>query len=72
MSICCGGPMKRTLPFVFIITLLIAYCDGTARIRFAETAYDFGALPQKYTAKHMFEFSNTGSGTLHISDIRAD
>ncbi|MBN1532544.1 MAG: DUF1573 domain-containing protein [Spirochaetes bacterium] len=63
--------MKRVYPSMMLLLLSILYCDGTARIQFREVSHDFGVLPQMTYAKHVFEFSNSGSGTLHIGDIKA-
>jgi hypothetical protein len=64
--------MKRVYHCLIFLLLAVLFCDGTARIQFREVSHDFGVLPQMFEAKHVFEFSNSGSGTLHISDIKAD
>jgi len=40
------------------------------RIQFADTAVDFGKLSSGAVAKHEFVFTNTGSTTLEITDVR--
>jgi len=44
--------------------------EGTPRITFEKTVYDFGEVSsgKKYTGE--FKFANTGSGVLRITDVR--
>jgi len=43
---------------------------GPARITFQSTVYEFGAIPEVEKAKGSFQFTNTGTGTLIIEDIK--
>ncbi len=40
------------------------------KIQFAETAFDFGRISSGELAKHEFVFTNTGTATLEINDVR--
>jgi hypothetical protein len=40
------------------------------KIQFAETVFDFGKISSGEVAKHEFVFTNTGSATLEINDVR--
>ncbi len=40
------------------------------KIQFAETLFDFGKISSGELAKHEFVFTNTGSATLEINDVR--
>jgi hypothetical protein len=41
-----------------------------ATIRFAETTFDFGKVTAGEVTRHNFVFTNTGSATLEIKDVR--
>jgi hypothetical protein len=40
------------------------------KIQFAETTFDFGKVDSGQVVKHEFVFTNTGSATLEIKDVR--
>ncbi len=40
------------------------------KIQFAETVFDFGRISSGELAKHEFVFTNTGTATLEIKDVR--
>jgi len=44
---------------------------GTPRITFASTTHDFGAVIDSQTYRTSFSFTNTGTGTLVIYDVKA-
>lgn len=46
--------------------------DGTSRIEFTETVWDFGTIPNDKPATHSFEFTNQGDGNLVIIDATAE
>lgn len=41
-----------------------------AKIFFAETSFDFGEITQGDKVEHVFEFENTGTEPLILSDVR--
>ena len=41
-----------------------------AKIYFAETSFDFGEITQGDKVEHVFEFENTGTEPLILSDVR--
>jgi hypothetical protein len=64
--------MKNYLFYIFLILLLpVISCDAKAAIVFDDTVHDFGKLKTESTAKHTFNFKNTGTGTLVIERIKA-
>ena len=40
------------------------------KIQFADTTFDFGKIDSGQVVKHEFVFTNTGSATLEIKDVR--
>lgn len=46
--------------------------EGTPQIKFTETVWDFGTIPNDRPAVHDFEFTNDGSGNLVIIDATAE
>lgn len=54
-----------------ILIILLSGCFGAPDIKFEETAFDFGICDQKITVSHVFKFTNTGDGSLHIDDVKA-
>jgi hypothetical protein len=45
--------------------------NGVPRISFVTLSHDFGALPDTKSVRTSFLFSNTGTGTLVITDVKA-
>src|SRR5207247_9850118 len=41
-----------------------------AKIQFADTVYDFGKVNSGEVVKHSFVFTNIGTATLEIKDVR--
>ena len=71
--------MKRflivCLAVVALATVAVAKkkaADGTPQIKFAETVWDFGTIPNDRPATHNFEFTNEGTGNLVIIDATAE
>jgi len=65
------------LAALLLAAALLAGCEGdtTPRVapphlRFAETAVDFGRLPQGVPIEHAFPFSNDGGAPLTITQVR--
>lgn len=46
--------------------------EGTPVIKFAETVWDFGTIPNDRPATHNFEFTNDGTGNLVLIDATAE
>ena len=40
-------------------------------IQFKENSFDFGKIPQGKPVTHVFEFTNTGTDTLKLDEVRA-
>ncbi|MBN2157849.1 MAG: DUF1573 domain-containing protein [Spirochaetes bacterium] len=59
---------KILLPLLMLATL---NCFGTPKIQFDATGHDFGKQPLKTEVKHVFTFTNTGTGTLVIKKVTA-
>jgi hypothetical protein len=68
------APMKTNLMLVLMADLLASALPGRAadspKIEFASTVYDFGKVNQGEVVKHEFIFTNTGSATLEIKEVR--
>lgn len=71
--------MKRLLILCLSIVLLSGVAiakkknaEGTPRIKFAETVWDFGTIKNDRPAVHEFEFINEGDGNLVILDASAE
>jgi hypothetical protein len=47
-----------------------ASTNGTPKIQFAVTTFDFGKLSSGQSARHDFVFTNTGTATLEITAVR--
>lgn len=45
--------------------------NGTPKMKFEETKFDFGKITQGEIVSHEFEFTNTGDGDLVISEAHA-
>jgi hypothetical protein len=58
--------MKRIVLSISFLLLLPALSFAQPAIRFDEVSYDFGAVGQEDTVKHVFEFTNTGDQELVI------
>lgn len=79
--------MKRTLTLTFAFVWALAgglaqplstfaqaaatAAPGTPALTLATNTYDFGRIKQGEAAKHTFYFTNTGSATLEIRDVKA-
>lgn len=48
-----------------------ALSNTTALIRWSSTSFDFGTIPQGEPVTHEFEFTNTGSEELSITNVLA-
>ncbi|VAX40487.1 hypothetical protein MNBD_PLANCTO03-1825, partial [hydrothermal vent metagenome] len=48
------------------------YSDPTrpADLVFVETSHDFGRISDEGSVEHIFAFTNNGTGTLHISNLK--
>lgn len=68
--------MKYLASLLLIGVVLTAYGQEEtepltgAKIYFAETSFDFGDITQGDKVEHIFEFENTGSEPLILSDVR--
>lgn len=71
--------MKRIIIACLAICVAICVADakkkkgeeGSPRIQFEETVWDFGTIPNDRPAVHNFEFTNDGTGNLVILDASA-
>ena len=54
-----------------LVILIISSCTGKPKIKFNETAYNFGDVKQNTEIKHIFIFKNEGNSTLVIDKIKA-
>lgn len=74
--------MKKSLPAIILSILVVVaalspVCADAkkkkAEIRFAESSYNFGNIPEKGgKVTHTFSFTNTGDANLVIIDATAD
>ena len=65
--------MKRILTIV-LIALTAAYLPAQQKephLVFDAESFDFGKIKQEVPATHKFEFTNTGSMPVIISDVKA-
>jgi hypothetical protein len=49
---------------------VVSTAPSGPQIQFADTVFDFGRISSGELAKHEFIFTNTGSATLEINDVR--
>ena len=69
--------MKKILSLLLLAVVVLAVPAGArkkqAEIKFAESAYNFGTIPEHGgKVSHTFEFTNTGDANLVIIDASAD
>ena len=68
--------MKKILLFFLlsIWTYTYSIAQNMTQIRFInkDTVYDFGEMSNQNNARYQFEFKNTGTEALIISDIKCD
>jgi hypothetical protein len=70
MSKCSTGGIAALLAGLFVVSLLSpAAGAGTPKIKFKETAWDFGKIKQGEVASHEFVFTNEGDDTLMIEKV---
>lgn len=67
--------MKYLASFLLITLSLVGFAQETAQlsgpqITFAEKSFDFGEINQGDRVEHVFEFENTGTEPLVLSDVR--
>lgn len=66
-------PMNRHLPIVFLVLFCACAPEiprNDASIGFGKEKHDFGTIPYKKEATHLFEFTNPGKTPLIISDVK--
>jgi len=65
--------MKKTvlLLFVGLLSLGIYAQEGTAKIEFKSETIDYGEIAKGSDGVRVFEFTNTGSAPLVISNVRS-
>jgi len=61
--------MNKTV--IISVLLYLLSCGGTPNIEFEKVRHDFGYVKQEITVKHVFNFKNSGDGTLVIQGVRA-
>ncbi|MBI3417237.1 MAG: DUF1573 domain-containing protein [Verrucomicrobia bacterium] len=67
--------MKKT-PILFAVVLWVramcvaAQVEGTSKIQFSQTIYDFGKISQVATVSGVFKFKNVGDGILKLEPPR--
>lgn len=57
---------------LFLFTSGVFAADSTAtgpKMTFAESEFDFGEIEAGELVEHVFEFENTGTDTLRISQV---
>jgi len=67
--------MKQILLFLLLSTCCrFSYAQNMAQIRFInkDSVYDFGDAGNAEASKYQFEFKNTGTAGLNITDIKCD
>jgi len=73
---CCMKTDKSKFAAWLLTALVFGYVGmgfaqtNTPRIQFAATEFDFGKLKAGDVIKHAFVFTNTGTATLEITDVR--
>lgn len=60
--------MRKLMLIVMIPTML--FCNGKPKIKFESLIHDFGKQAQNQELKYIFNFSNSGEGTLLIDKIQ--
>lgn len=61
----------QTQPPAAVVPTAPAASQGGPKIQFAETGHDFGKIEGGDIAKFDFVFTNTGTATLEITDVRS-
>ncbi len=61
--------MKKFLTVLFLLVPAIAFCGEGPVISFQKEAIDFGHVKKRAKLKAVFEFTNTGTETLVISNV---
>jgi len=75
--------MKRIIAIAFLLSLYttaasaqdsVAAGGPAAQIKFInlDTTYDFGFVPAETVSQYTFEFKNTGTGNLVITDVHTE
>jgi hypothetical protein len=63
--------MKKTIVVLFACCIALAAASHTAAIfNWSETSHDFGSITQGTPVSHVFEFTNTGSEPLIITEVQ--
>jgi hypothetical protein len=66
-------PGKSTIGFVGVLSFLFLVCQasgtGQSKIKFKETAWNFGKVKQGEVLSHEFVFTNEGDATLVIQKV---
>ncbi len=58
------------LLFIFISNSYSKLLLPEPKIKFDESNYDFGVVKQGVELEHIFQFTNTGEGTLEITSVQ--
>jgi len=62
-----------SITLIFVISLSFAQEEeklSGAKIAFTESSFDFGDINQGDRVEHVFEFENTGTDALVLTDVR--
>jgi hypothetical protein len=62
--------MKHLFSLLFISIITLSFAQSTAKIIFEEETFDFGELPEGPKVETEFNFTNTGTEPLIISNAK--
>jgi hypothetical protein len=60
---------KLTIIFFAICVAFVAYCHSAAVFNWSKTQHDFGNISKGNPVSHEFEFTNTGSEALLVTNV---